>query len=347
VAALVLFAYAKDRSPDIGITSEITLFTTYLLGAVATLAPQLAAAVGVVIALLLALRRPLHRLAGEVLNDQELLDFLLLAAAVLVVLPLMPEQPIDRFGVVNLKTLWTLAVLVLALNAAGYVAFRALGPHRGLPLAGLFGGFVSSSATIASLGGLASRTPELLRAAAAGAVLSCIATAVQVLLVLAVVRPELLREWWLPAFVMAAFNAIYVAAVLGRGPSESAEPRERLLGRALQPTQALIFSATVTAVLWGAAWLDERYGALGAVWGIALSGFADAHSATASAGTLAGQGHLGDTTAVFAILLALSTNALSKLVIAGVTGGRRYLARVAPAVVLSLAGAALALWLAP
>ena len=28
VAALVLFAYAKDRSPDIGITSEITLFTT-------------------------------------------------------------------------------------------------------------------------------------------------------------------------------------------------------------------------------------------------------------------------------------------------------------------------------
>ena len=115
----------------------------------------------------------------------------------------------------------------------------------------------------------------------------------------------------------------------------------------MQPTQALIFSATVTAVLWGAAWLDERYGALGAVWGIALSGFADAHSATASAGTLAGQGHLRDTTAVFAILLALSTNALSKLVIAGFTGGRRYLARVAPAVVLSLAGAALALWLAP
>jgi len=238
-------------------------------------------------------------------------------------------------------------VLVLTLNAAGYVALRALGPTRGLPLAGLFGGFVSSSATIASLGGVASRTPELLRAAAAGAVLSCIATAAQVLLVLAVVRQELVREWWLPSLAMAAVNALYVLIVLGRGPREITAPGERVLGRALQPTQALIFSVTVTAVLWGAAWLDEPFGALGAVWGIALSGFADAHSATASAGTLAGQGHLGDTTAVFAILLALSTNALSKLVIAGFTGGRRYLARVAPAVVLSLAGAALALWLAP
>jgi len=346
VAALVLLAYAGDRSPDIGITSEITLFTTYLLGAVATLAPEFAAAVGVVIALLLALRKPLHRLAGEVLNDQELLDFLLLAAAVLVVLPLMPAQPIDRYGVVNLKTLWTLAVLVLALNAAGYVALRALGPSRGLPIAGLFGGFVSSSATIASLGGVASRTPALLRAAAAGAVLSCIATAVQVLLVLAVVRPELLREWWLPALAMAAVNAVYVVAVLRRGPRETIESGERLLGRALQPTQALIFSVTVTAVLWGAAWLDERYGALGAVWGIALSGFADAHSATASAGTLAAQGHLNSATAVLAIVLALGTNALSKLVVAGFTGGRRYLARVAPAVILSLAAAALVLWLA-
>ena len=258
----------------------------------------------------------------------------------------MPAQPIDRYGVVNLKTLWTLAVLVLALNAAGYVALRALGPSRGLPIAGLFGGFVSSSATIASLGGVASRTPALLRAAAAGAVLSCIATAVQVLLVLAVVRPELLREWWLPALVMAAVNAVYVVVVLGRGPRETTESGERLLGRALQPTQALIFSVTVTAVLWGAAWLDERYGALGAVWGIALSGFADAHSATASAGTLAAQGHLNSATAVLAIVLALGTNALSKLVVAGFTGGRRYLARVAPAVILSLAAAALVLWLA-
>lgn len=112
----------------------------------------------------------------------------------------------------------------------------------------------------------------------------------------------------------------------------------------MQPTQALIFSVTLTAVLWGAAWLDERFGALGAVWGIALSGFADAHSATASAGTLAEEGHLSGAMAALAILLALTTNALSKLVVAGFTGGRHYLVRVAPAVVLSLAAAAAVLW---
>jgi len=38
VGALVVVAYWRDRSSDPGLTSEITLFTTYLLGA---LAPRL------------------------------------------------------------------------------------------------------------------------------------------------------------------------------------------------------------------------------------------------------------------------------------------------------------------
>ena len=36
IGALVVVAYWRDRSPDTGVTSEVTLFTTYLLGAYAT-----------------------------------------------------------------------------------------------------------------------------------------------------------------------------------------------------------------------------------------------------------------------------------------------------------------------
>ena len=85
VGALVLIAYARERSRDLGVTSEITLFATYLLGALAVSEPQLAAGVGVVVALMLALRETLHRFVERTLTDREILDGLLLAGAALVV----------------------------------------------------------------------------------------------------------------------------------------------------------------------------------------------------------------------------------------------------------------------
>lgn len=42
--------------------------------------------------------------------------------------------------------------LVILINAAGYVALRAFGAAKGLTLAGLAGGFVSSTTTIGSMG---------------------------------------------------------------------------------------------------------------------------------------------------------------------------------------------------
>jgi len=51
----------------------------------------------------------------------------------------------------------------------------------GLAVAGLASGFISSVATIATLGGHAARAPALMRPAVAGAVLSNVATVLQML----------------------------------------------------------------------------------------------------------------------------------------------------------------------
>lgn len=270
IGALVVLAYWRDRSADPGLTSEITLFATYLLGAIAPQVPVLAAAIGAVIALLLALRGSLHRFVRHTLSDHEVLDVLLLAAAVLVVLPLLPDQAIDRFGVINPRTIWMLTLLVLLINAAGYLALRTLGPRRGLPVSGFFGGFVSSTATIGALGGRARREPSMLRPAVAAA--------------------------WL----------------LWRSGGASDHVDESLRGRAFQPMEAILFSIIVTTITWCAAWLDARFGEAGALWGIALGGLADAHSAIASAGSLHRTGELATETAAFAVLAALATNAFAQ-----------------------------------
>lgn len=343
IGALVVIAYWRDRSSDPGLTSEVTLFATYLLGALAPQVPALAAAIGVVIALLLALRGTLHRFVRNTLSDHEVLDVLLLAGAVLVVLPLLPDQAIDRFGAINPRTIWGLTLLVLLINAAGYLALRAFGPSRGLPVAGFFGGFVSSTATIGALGGRVRRDPPMLRLAVAAALLSCVATPLQMLLLLAVLEQNLLATWLVPALLMAAVAATAAGVLLWGQRSEQGPIAESFRGRAFQPLEAIIFSIIVTTVTWSAAWLDERYGETGAFWGIALAGLADAHSAIASAGNLLRVGDLGVDMAALAILAALITNTLMKLLAALTTGGRRYALALAAPLLLMLGIAALAL----
>ena len=344
IGALVVVAYWRDRRPDIGLTSEVTLFTTYLLGAYATVQPALAAAIGVIVALTLVLREALHRFVSRTLTQREVLDVMLLAAAVLVILPLLPDRAIDAAGVVNPRKVGQLTVLMLGINALGHVALRTLGPDRGLPVAGFFGGFISSVATIGAIGAKARAAPGLLDIAAAAALCSSVATAAQVVLVVSVANPSLVKGWLLPAALMAAIPAAAAWWLWRRSAAardgKGVEPME---SRAIQPFHALAFSVTVTAMTVLAAWLALRFGDSGAQLGIGVGGFVDAHSATASAAVLAGQGALTDAQALQAILWALCANTLTKLVVAYATAGYAYLQRLLWPHLAMLAAAALVL----
>src|SRR5690606_32975362 len=101
---------------------------TALLGGLAMNHPGAAGSVGVVTALLLASRERLHRFAGSVLTEEEVRSALILAAAAVVILPLLPNEPMGPFGALNPWEIWRLVVLVLAIGACGYLATRILGP---------------------------------------------------------------------------------------------------------------------------------------------------------------------------------------------------------------------------
>jgi uncharacterized membrane protein (DUF4010 family) len=201
-ALLAGLAYWRSPSSDPGLTTEIALVLTCILGGLAQRGPVLAAALGTSVALLLASRTWLHRLVRERLTESEMMDGLLLAGAGLVVLPILPDRAIDPYGVLNPRVVWTLALVVMLINGAGYVAMRTQGITAGLVLSGLFGGFVSSAATIGAMGNRCRAQPELLRAAVAGAALSSVATVIQ-LASLSRFKPALLATLW-PALLPPA-----------------------------------------------------------------------------------------------------------------------------------------------
>jgi uncharacterized membrane protein (DUF4010 family) len=333
VAAAILIAYAMGDRDDPGLTSEAALLTAFLLGALAQREPELAAGLAVTVTILLAIREQLHRLVSQVLTEQEIHDGLLFAGAALVVLPLLPSERVGPYGAFDPYAMWRLVIIVMAISAAGYIAQRMLGSRVGLPLAGFAGGFISSSATIGSMGGRASREPRLMRPAVAAAVLSTVATVVQMVVVVGATSMPALREIG-PAMVLAGIAAAGYGALFAlralREPAEVEAPA----GRAFEPRTAIAFAVTVTAILLVSAALNDWLGNTGLIISTAVAGFADTHSAAISVASLVAAGKISAADAVIPILGGLTTNSVTKAVLALTSGGRPFARAVWPGIVL-------------
>ncbi len=217
---LITVAYWRGRDDDPGVTSEVALIIVLILGALCTRSPELAVAIGVVVAGLLTYREKLHDFAITQLSETEMRDGLILLITALVVLPLTPDRYIGPYAALNLRTICTLTVLLMLVGAGGHIAVRTLGIRYGYVLSAIASGFASSTVTIATMGHRLAREPANLRILSAAALLSNLATMVQTGLILATVDPALLRNMWLPLVCGSVATLIYSACLMLPDPPE-------------------------------------------------------------------------------------------------------------------------------
>ena len=344
VVLAALASYRASREQDPGLTTETAMLVVFLLGVLAMRELVLAAGLGVAVALLLASKTRAHHFVRGVLTDQELHDALLLAAAALVVLPLLPDRAIDPWQALNPRKLWLLAVIVMAISAAGHLARRAFGARTGLLLAGFAGGFASSTATIASMGARARRDPALASACAGAGVISNVSTVAQLGVVVGLLSPPLLAQLW-PALLASGVVVVAFAFVAARAARTVPADVELEPGRAFEPKQALLFVAILATVMLASAAAQAWLGDAALDVTLALSGLADVHAAAASAAQLVESGRIAAGTALPGIALALTTNSAVKLGLAWASGGRGYALRLLPGIAGMLLAFVLALWL--
>jgi uncharacterized membrane protein (DUF4010 family) len=348
VGALSALAYFRTSDDDPGTTTEIAALVAYLLGALAYTRPALSVALAVVVVGLLISKTRIHHFAREIVSEVELEDAIKFFVVAFVVLPLLPDRQLGLYGVLNPSKIWLLVVLLTGIGWVGYIGVRALGPERGLLVTGLAGGFVSASATTASMGRV-SRTVAGLRGPLAGALLASLATFVQLLVVIGLVDVEVLRRLWLPV-VAGMIVLSCVAALAYRGVSQSdqdgateddaARPKPASRPFALRP--ALVLAVVLTIALLVGRWGADVLGPRGAVLAAFAAGLADAHAGSLAAASLAAKGDITVDTALVSIAAALGSNLLVKIVLAFTAGGRRFglgflTGMAAPAVVFGIA----------
>lgn len=346
VGALATAAYWKSSSRDPGLTTEIALVMTVLLGALSVREPSLASGLAVFVVILLAARSRLHRFVRAVLTEQEMHDALVFAAAVLVILPLAPDRTVGPFGVLNPRTLWRLAVLVMGIGGAGHVASRALGPRFGLTILGFASGFVSSLATVGAMGERARRFPTLRPGAVAGALLSNVATMAQMTALLAATSRPTLAAMARPLVIAGLAAATYALAFAVRG-ARGRSPERMPEGRAFRLESSVLFAMTVGGGMMLSAAVREWQGERGLLLAASLAGFADTHAAAISVASLVATDKIHPSEAVLPILGALTTNTISKAIAAVVAGDRRYCLQVIPGLVLVILAAWAGTWPLP
>lgn len=337
VGAGVLIAYQRTRQRDPGMTTEFTLVLTCLLGAFAISNALLAAGVGAVLALLLAARNRLHRFVRSGLSEQELHDIILFCATALIVLPIAPNHFMGPFNALNPYDVAKLIVMVMAISACGHVAVRWMGPKFGLPLAGFASGFVSSAATIHAMGQRVAGNPEHMSAAVSGAVFSSVATIVQMAALIAMVQPALLLSMLVPLALGGFVAVLYALMSLMVGAREAHPAMSMKTGHAFSLVTSVGFAALLSVVMVVTAGLHASLGESGALLAAAVAGFADAHSTAASAASLMSANKLSAPEAALAILIGLSTNTVTKIVLAFQAGGFPFAVKIVPGLLLMLA----------
>ena len=326
VGALMGLAYFRTSTADAGTTTEIAGLVAYLLGALAVTRPAMAVAIAVLVAGLLLSKDSLHRFARSTVTRVELEDAIKFFAVAFVILPLLPDRPLGPYGVLNPAKVWLIVVLLTGIGWIGYIGVRALGARRGLLVTGLAGGFVSATATTASMARL-SRAGVGERTALGGALIASLATFLQLLIVIGVVDQEVFRRLW-PAALAGSVALVVVVALVYRRASQEAVDEPEVAptppGRPFSLRPALVLTAILVAALLVGRWGADVLGSRGAVLAAGAAGLADAHAGSIAAASLAAQGDITVGTALLAIGAALGANLLVKSVVAFSAGSRRF-----------------------
>jgi uncharacterized membrane protein (DUF4010 family) len=232
----------------------------------------------------------------------------------------------------------------MSISALGYMAKRTLGMRAGMALTGFAGGFISSTATILAMGQTAKREPQVLHAAAMGAMLSTVSTMVQLGLLMSILLPSLLPHMILPIGLGCSTAGLYALWLFKAHQPEGMPQNLDLKGHAFEHKTTLVLSLAVLSVTVMTAALNHWLGEVGVLIASLLAGLVDAHSSVASMSSLVHQGQSSLAQAQLAILLAVSTNTLSKSAVAIGAGGKAFAVLILPGLLLAIAAVWLGAW---
>ncbi len=308
VTALAAVAYReKIKTGRFGATSEVSALVTYAVGVLALTADvRFPIAIGVINTILLSEKSVLEKYV-ERLDRTEFLAMLKFLLVTVVIFPALPNVNYTVYEL-NPAKIWQIVVLVSAIGFVGYILSRKVGPGVGVPLSGLLGGIVSSTAVSVATGRLARERPDQAGSALQATLLASSVMFLRLIVLVAVfggvLSPDL--NWRLGLLCVVG---LLLALTVRKDPDGAGAPGALpSISNPVEIRVALLFALLFVGLKVATGVVKAHFGQLGVLGLGTVSGLVDVDPFVLSVA----QGALSGRLAIQALLVAVMVNTLAK-----------------------------------
>lgn len=335
VLAITLFfavLHFEERAERRGITTELAAVSTFALAYLAaspapSFAEPLAIGITLIVTVFLEAKQFIEKLLRQTISPTEFNATLAFICVVGVVYPLLPAGSFGPYAFFEPRQVWKFVILISSISYIGYFLEKFLGKEKGLFYTSVLGGLASTTAATLLFARESKEHPEdtfgLWRA-------FIIANTVQfprTFLIVIAVNPDL--AWVCGAPLAAMFLCgIALAEALDRWPHQRVEQVPVQSGNPFRIGPALRFGVLFAGVVFLTKAAAATFGTGAFYWTSLLGGLVDVSTVIAPASELLNHQTIAMSTAEIAVLLALASNAVQKILVAISAGTREFSLRV-------------------
>ncbi len=314
------FAFAEHNYHHYsGATSEVAGFLTFFIGVLCYYGEfTFATALAIIMTIILYARSILHNFAKKI-KKNELSDTLKFAVISFLILPFLPDKGYGPLEMFNPHTIWLMVVFISGIGFIGYILMKWFG-EKGVTLAGLLGGLVSSTATTTSFASRSLKEKKIYLPLAAGVILANGVMFIRVLIEVFVLNKDLFSTLIIPVIILILTTGTFTFFLWKKASKVKAKLQLESPFTLAPALKFGFFFALILALVK----IGEYYFQSKGVYLVSfISGFADVDAITLSLSQLAKNSALIEV-AKHGIVTAVLTNVAVKAGIAYWFGGKEF-----------------------
>ena len=324
IGVLIIMAYkaiSNVSRKQIGVTSEVSAFLTFFIGALTFYNElNLAVILTVGITIILFARSFLHQFAKK-LQPKELSSTLKFAVIAFVILPFLPNKGYGPMELFNPYIIWLMVVFISGIGFIGYILMKWYG-EKGIELAGFLGGVIIGTATTIAFAERSKKTKKIYLALGLGVILATSTMIITTLVEVFILNQNLFWEI-LPTFIILLVGVVIISYFMYRKIKYKKVPGQIDLGSPFTIKPALKFGVFFAIVLALVKISNYYFQSKGVYLVSFISGFAGTDPITVSLANLS-RDVISLETAKRGILIATLTNLAVKGGIAYWLGGKEF-----------------------
>jgi uncharacterized membrane protein (DUF4010 family) len=317
---MILFAgiayFVRSSSGHTGITTEVTIVIAFVLGLMCSaglLKEALAAAV--VTTTFLSLKDVFHSFVSRI-TQEELFAFIKFAIISMLMLPFLPDQGYGPGETLNPWDIGIVIVTISMLSFVSYILMKFAGAQKGIIIASLLGGLISSTAVAWVFSGKSKNDETQDSHYAVGIILASSIMPLRVSVVALIFVNPLFQQLIIPCALMSIAGLLY-SYVLFRKKSSSSRVQALDIDNPVNLANAAYSTILYIGVLLLVYYSKMFFGQGGLLITGFVSGIADVDAITIAMSNVISTSHLP----VYIVVLAMTSNNLLKIIVAAARAG--------------------------